>query len=193
MIDLSIFGIPKITGVLHLGSHSGQELEYYKWMGINTRIWVDPFHEVAGEKCLQYAVGSHKPHLYIASNNGESSSFLKPKMHLAKYPEVTFKQVETWRLKWTKVTTIIALHVPTEVNLMVLDLQGMELEALRTCSKFYFNVFDYIVTEAYTEELYEGNGYLHEIEEYLKDHYKLVKFIPEADKGWGYAYFERIK
>ena len=72
-------------------------------------------------------------------------------------------------------------------NYLVLDIQGMELKALKGLGQ-YANHFDVIITEAYIDELYEDCGKLIEIQQLLTD-YQMVEFIAEPYKGWGDAAF----
>jgi hypothetical protein len=128
--------------------------------------------------------------MYMASNNGESSSLLEPKKHLELYQDIDFSQ----KFLITPITTLENIIdrsgiYPPKFNYLVLDIQGNELRALKGLG-FHQSHFDVIITEAYTEELYIGCGKLHEIEAFLSN-YKLVEFAEEVGKGWGDAAFIR--
>jgi hypothetical protein len=76
-----------------------------------------------------------------------------------------------------------------EPNVLILDIQGNELNALKGLGR-YIDKFDVIITEAYTEELYEGCGMLDDIKQLLSEHYDFIEYNPEGDKGWGDALFK---
>lgn len=186
----------KPRGILHVGANTCQELPLYLECGINRRIWIEPninldFPE--GERVINIAVSDRvveKDMMYLSNNNGESSSLLRPKKHIELYREIDFSQ----KYQITDVTTL--QHVldsyyifTPHYNYLVLDVQGAELRALKGLGVFA-NHFDVIITEAYTEELYEGCGKLEEIVEHLEN-YNLVEFAEESGKGWGDAAFIR--
>ena len=198
MINLSHFN-RQFNGVVHVGAHDLQELEYYKSLGIKNRMWVDGNRKTTkeGELIIGAYIGDGKPYhvVYIASNNGESTSLLKPLLHLEKYPEIKFmrkyidEEVQTYRLD--QVGFGDQLKEGHDFDLLVLDIQGMEYSTLKAMDK-YATYFDCIVTEAYLEELYEGCGYLHEIDVLLEGRgYERVAFEEEQGKGWGNAYYQK--
>jgi FkbM family methyltransferase len=186
----------KPRGVIHVGANTCQELPLYLAHGIENRLWVEPNDNLEfpkGETIIHVAISnrvSDRDMMYLASNNGESSSLLEPKKHLELYQEIDFSQ----KFLITPITTLkniidILVMNSTKFNYLVLDIQGNELRALQGLSNFDSH-FDVIITEAYTQELYENCGKLHEIEAFLSN-YKLVEFAPEIGKGWGDAAFIR--
>jgi FkbM family methyltransferase len=186
----------KPRGVIHVGANTCQELPLYLSHGIENRIWVEPIKQLdfpKGEKVINIAISDkviENDFMYLANNNGESSSLLKPLKHIDLYQEINFSQ----SFVVTDVTTLGRILenpslFPAKYNYLVLDIQGAELKALNGLG-FYQSHFDVIITEAYTQELYENCGKLHEIEAFLSN-YKLVEFAPEIGKGWGDAAFIR--
>jgi hypothetical protein len=185
----------KPRGVTHVGANTCQELPLYLAHGIENRLWIEPNDSLEfpdGETIIHTAISnriSSHDFMYLASNNGESSSLLEPKKHLELYQEIDFSQ----KFLCTPITTleniIIDLLMLENFNYLVLDIQGNELRALKSLGSFN-NHFDVIITEAYTEELYYGCGKLQEIEAFLSN-YKLVEFAEEVGKGWGDAAFIR--
>ena len=180
-------------GIVHIGASTFQELELYKSLGFNNRVWIEGDNNIpntSGEFCLYGYVGSDfdKCETYIASNNGESSSLLKPWLHIEKYPEITFTKGQIAVVN----PTYFYLNYVKEIenyNYLLLDIQGMELNALKGLGK-YAKHFEVIVTECYFEELYLNCGKLQDITDYLQD-YQLIEFKEESGKGWGDAAFIR--
>ena len=113
---------------------------------------------------LGVAVGAAK--LYVSGGASDASSSLsRPKQHLADHPDVTFPKeiaIETTTLDaWAK-----ASHV-SHVDLLWLDLQGHELEAIRSAPGILETVRA-IYTEVYLKESYEGVPLYAEVREYLQ-------------------------
>jgi hypothetical protein len=188
----------KPRGVIHVGANTCQELPLYLAHGIEHRIWIEPNEKLSfpkGEYIINVAIGETDAvsfNTYVSSNNGESTSYLKPLKHLQVYEEISFTKKSITTAICTLETLMFELgngKHRDELNYLVLDIQGMELGALKGLGDFN-NHFDVIITEAYTEELYQNCGKLQEIEAFLSN-YKLVEFAEEVGKGWGDAAFIR--
>jgi len=187
----------KPRGVIHVGANTCQELPLYLAHGIENRIWIEPNEQLEfpkGEYIRHVAIGERcgRTKLNLASNNSESSSILEPILHKDKYKNIEFKgvidNVIVYTLEHLLSEQTINM-VLNRLNYLVLDIQGAELKALNGLG-FYQSHFEVIITEAYTQELYENCGKLYEIEAFLSN-YKLVEFAPEIGKGWGDAAFIR--
>jgi FkbM family methyltransferase len=185
----------KPRGVIHVGANTCQELLLYLEHGIEHRLWIEPNKDLyfpIGETIVHVAISEYcgSSDFYYASNNGESSSILPPILHNEMYKGIAFDKVNYSVPTYTLGQILNEQIINTTcLNYLVLDIQGAELKALKGLGK-YFNHFDVIITEAYTEELYLGCGKLHEIEAQLTN-YKLIEFAPEVGKGWGDAAFVR--
>jgi hypothetical protein len=87
-------------------------------------------------------------------------------MHLTQFPNIRFEDiaiVEMVRLDdWSKKMNIDI----SDYNLLVLDVQGYELEVLKGAEKTLENI-NVIVTEILREELYEGCVMYQELEAFL--------------------------
>jgi FkbM family methyltransferase len=184
----------KPIGIVHVGANTCQELPLYLSHGIENRIWIEPFVELDfpnGETIINVGIGDKNEEIsvvYQASNNNESTSLLKPIKHIEMYNNINFNLAKIP----TKIVTLEEviknnLGGGQNFNYLVLDIQGMELKALKGLGQ-YANHFDVIITEAYIDELYEDCGKLTEIQELLSD-YQMVEFIAEPYKGWGDAAF----
>ena len=190
----NITKLVKPRGVIHVGANTCQELPLYLEHRIEHRLWIEPIKNLdfpEGETIMHAVIYNKNIDLiafYKANNNGESSSLLKPIKHKEIYQDISF-EIESETIEAITLRQLLYITKKENYNYLVLDIQGMELEALKSLGKFT-NHFDVIITEAYTEELYLGCGKLHEIEQHLTN-YSLIEFAPEVGKGWGDAAFIR--
>jgi FkbM family methyltransferase len=186
----------KPIGIVHVGANTCQELPLYLSHGIENRIWIEPFVELEfpnGETIINVGIGDKNEEVsvvYQASNNNESTSLLKPIKHIEMYNNINFNLAKIP----TKIVTLeevlkTNLGGSQNFNYLVLDIQGMELKALKGLGQ-YAKHFDVIITEAYIDELYHDCGKLEQIQELLTD-YEMVEFVMESGKGWGDAAFIR--
>ena len=186
----------KPIGIIHVGANTCQELPLYLAHGIKNRIWIEPFVDLEfpdGETILHVAIGDKNEEvdtIYQASNNNESTSLLKPLEHLEKYNNINFNLAKI-PIKICTIEEVIKNNLGggKNYNYLVLDIQGMELKALKGLGE-YSSHFDVIITEAYIDELYEDCGKLNQIQELLGN-YDMVEFVAEPYKGWGDAAFIR--
>ena len=188
--------------ILHIGANTGQEYDLYRSLGFNNNVWVEMDLNLIdglkghckGDLVLHYAIGSIEriiEQYYSSSNNNESASLLKPKKHLDKYKDIEFDEYKI-SISQLRMDVLISKHINQLPNILVLDIQGNELEALKGLG-IYKNTFDIIITEAYTEELYEGCGMLEDIKQLLSPYYDFIEYAPEGDNGWGDALFKLKK
>ena len=101
---------------------------------------------------------------YVASNPS-SSSVLPMKLHRAAHPDIVV--TDTRRMTTTTVDTLCATQEITQPDLLVLDLQGAELLALRGATRTLAEVAA-VYTEVNTAELYEGCALLDDLDAFLE-------------------------
>jgi FkbM family methyltransferase len=187
----------KPRGVIHVGANTCQELPLYLEHGIENRLWIEGNEWVANQTreatnenilCAYVSHDGLMQRVYEASNNSESSSILRPTKHTDVYSDIEFIN-EPMYFKTYTLDLLIRLFDFAKFNYLVLDIQGAELGALKGLGMFA-DYFEVIITEAYTEELYQDCGKLDEIEAFLNN-YKLIEFAEEVGKGWGDAAFVR--
>ena len=90
-------------GALHVGAHEGGERDWYVKQGFAPVVWFEPNKKLFQtliqniqnyENQIAYNVGVHdtlkKADLYIASNNGQSSSILNLGTHREHHPRVHY-------------------------------------------------------------------------------------------------------
>lgn len=190
----------KVRGVVQVGAHIGQEIESLKLMDKNLHFLVfEPY-----ENCLNFlkdrylddptvqivgkALGSKKAFgiLNLASNEGQSSSLLKPKEHLVKAPHVTFSgsaKVEIDTLDSYK-------SVVNKCNFLIIDTQGYELEVLKG-GEVVIQSIDYIYIEVNRGEVYINCSQFKEVNQFLVERGFHCSHIRWWDL-WGDAFYIRI-
>ena len=177
----------KTHGIAHFGAHHGQELDEYLLIGFNEIHLFEP--QTKAFKILQskikinenvfvynYGLGSKNENfeLNIDTGDGQSSSILKPHLHIELYPYIEFKEKEIIKVKRFDCQNL------TNVNFLNLDIQGYELEALRGCESALKNQIEYIYTEVNRKELYRDCCLIHEIDVFLRR----FDFLRVKTKWW---------
>lgn len=186
----------KITGVVHVGSHVGQEMEDYLANGIKDIVFIEPCKETfeklkehVGDKaiCFNVACGETSGQMVLhkeTANGGMSNSLLEPTGHLNHYPDIKFIDSEV-----VDVCPLDSLPIEkSRYNFLVMDCQGFEANVLKG-AKNTLQGIEYIMTEVNYEELYKG----------LTLYEGLLKLIPEFEvietkrtgQNWGDCLLKR--
>ena len=189
-----------INGIIHIGAHYGEEIVDYINEGIQNVILFEPLsdnfdilHENsqnlnANIEAYQVALGSEpgEATMYVSDNEKQSSSILKPKVHLSHHPDVKFPSKEE-----------VEVHLLDEYdchnyNFLNMDVQGYELEVLKGGSETLKHV-DYVYCEVNRDEVYENNAYIEELDEYLAN-YNMSRVETVWSGGiWGDALYIKQK
>jgi hypothetical protein len=163
-----------IKGIIHVGAHYGEELSEYVKNGIQDIVVFEPLSEcfdVLAQKVMnlnanidghQVALGSSPgtATMYLSDNEKQSSSILKPKVHLTHHPNVKFDGTEEVEVD------VLDNFDTKEYNFLNMDVQGYELEVLKGATETLKHV-DYVYCEVNRDEVYENNAYVEEIDEFL--------------------------
>lgn len=167
--------------VVHVGANVGQERDMYQHMDL-TVAWIEPITEVflqlrenltdyPKQRALQALVTDRDGaihQMHVASNNGESSSILKPAEHLSLWPDISFAT----SLSLTSVTlpTLIERESVqlSNRNALVIDTQGSELMVLQG-ARTVLPEFLYVKVEAPDFEGYENCASIDSIEKFMTD------------------------
>jgi FkbM family methyltransferase len=191
-----------ITGILHVGAHECEELIDYEREGVarDKTYWVEAMPSKVDFCRKRYGDGLHiyqavidkidgAPVTFYITNNGQSSSILEFGTHSTNHPDVhVVAKVET---NTTRLDTLIEREqIPiTQLNFVNLDIQGVELRALKSMEKYLQHV-RYIYTEVNIEQVYKGCNLIGEIDEYLKG-FGFVRVAQKiyANLGWGDAFY----
>ncbi len=157
-----------VSGILHIGAHECEELSDYNKAGINNNniYWVEAMQDKVNFNKNKYGSWlniyqaiiddtDNKEIIFNITNNGQSSSILDFGSHEKNHPQVHV--VSKIKVITTRLDTLIEKHnIPIEkLNFINLDIQGVELRALKSMEKYLHHV-KYIYTEVNTEEVYKN-------------------------------------
>ena len=140
-------GLMGIKGAIHVGAYEAEVLEDYLACGINKIIWIEPLpdkQKIIRRKISKYpemvlgdfAAGDSNGYLkFNISSNGMSSSCLEFDLHTIEHPEI--KMVSSINVLVKKIDDFIKkLKLKKEdFNLLIMDVQGFELNALKGMRK----------------------------------------------------------
>lgn len=186
----------EIRGIIHVGAHFGEEyLDYYKPDGVRHIVFFEPLRRsfevlsknVGDEGVLVNKALGREPgtrEMYVETeNNGQSSSLLKPKMHLEVYPHIQFPD----RIEVEVSTLDLEISNPKRYNFLNIDVQGFELEVFRGGEKTLKNI-DYIMAEVNRAELYEGCVQVDELDRFLSG-FGFDRVETHWEGTWGDAFY----
>jgi FkbM family methyltransferase len=184
----------RIDGVLHVGAHRCEEQEVYDQCHAGEVIWIEANPSLCEEMQQKYknvyqAVISDKDGEevdFIITNNYQSSSILDLHEHKKEHPDVY--EIDRIKLKTVRLNTFLKSINAPKFNFMNLDIQGVELYALKGMDEFLDNV-QYIYTEVNTKELYKNNPLMSDIDEYLATKGFERKETNMTSHGWGDAFY----
>lgn len=187
-----------IKGIIHIGAHYGEEISEYIDNGIQDIILFEPLVEnfdILSKKVktlnaniegYQVALGSKKGDatMYVSDNEKQSSSVLKPKVHLTHHPHVKFPSTEEVEVH------LLDDYNSNDYNFINMDVQGYELEVLKGGTKTLEHV-DYVYCEVNRDEVYENNAYVEELDEFLSEYNMKRVETDWAGDIWGDALYIR--
>lgn len=198
-----IWGLQPAT-LVHIGAHEAEELADYDrfgW-GAERTVWVDALPEKAAyvrektsgrpEQIVVEAVLWNRAGETIdfnETNNGHSSSALKPKDMIELYPDIEVTNVR----RFTTAVASEALPIADldRIDLVLLDIQGAELRALEGFGDELDKV-QAIYSEVNEREIYEGLALFPEIDAWLRGRgFALLDSEVLAGVGWGDAIWVR--
>lgn len=189
----------KITGILQVGAHWGEETSNYLRMGIKPIVLIEPCLPAFGileEKygmhpdieLFNFACGSYtgEASMFIeTANAGQSNSLLKPVNHLKHYPDIKFRDTEL-----VQVRPLDALPLPAGINTLVMDVQGGEGHVLLGGRQVLAGM-DYVYTEVNADNgnLYEGATGITELDSILYEFERVE--TSWTKQGWGDSLYIR--
>ena len=185
-----------VGSVLHLGARLGEERDEYDAVGAREITWVEADPDVCaelaeaidrpGHRVVQAVVSDAddvEVDFHVASNRS-SSSILTMKLHTEAHPEAVV--TGTKRLMTTTVDTLCARAAITQPDLLVLDLQGAELLALRGAT-WTLAAVAALYTEVSIVELYEGGVLIGDLDDFLAGFARVETVMTPF--GWGDALY----
>lgn len=167
-----------LRGVLQVGAHEGQEVETFRKLKLDPIVLVEANPKLASALREKYADSADVTVIEGAASDKEgtaefnlasmdqSSSLLASAKHSDLYPKITFDEkikVQTFRLD--QALSDAGIDV-SRLNLLVMDIQGAELMALRGATNILPHV-DAIQLEVNFDELYEGCPLIYDLDDFL--------------------------
>lgn len=189
-----------LTNILHIGAHTAKEYNEYIRLGAKKIHWVEaidssyyalnsrlkpPINKVT---CAVISDKDNKEVIFNITNNKQSSSILNLGEHKKLFPKIHF--TNKVKKKTTTIDTLLKdTHLDKNINLLVIDIQGAELLALKGATNTLHNT-DALMLEVNTREVYENCALIEEIDEYLTQYnFKRVATGLYADHPWGDALY----
>lgn len=174
------YDIP-VRGVIHVGAHEGQELDQYLELGAQKVLLIEAnpqifqklqtiVADIPNVIPLNYAICDREGSINLRLNAYDfSSSILPLKQHRDIYPNMLeVGEVSVAAKTLDRLITEQDLN-KAAFNVLVLDIQGAELLALKG-SEETLKTVDAIYSEVNLQELYEGCALIEQIDEFLTDH-----------------------
>lgn len=190
-----LYGNP-LTGVLHVGAHTGEENDAYRAVGIpqNSIYWVEAIPEIAASlasrlpNVMQAIVSDTcEPVEFKVTNNNQSSSILELKDHLREHPEIHV--VRRFLANTTTLDNLVDQY-NIRANMLNIDIQGAELKCLRGFERHLGDI-DVVYTEVNAKELYAGCALVGELDEWLGARGFARVETHMTQHGWGEAIYLR--
>ena len=122
------------------------------------------------------------------ANNGESSSILELGTHKKEHQTIHYTETRKYRTKTLENIIEDNSINMDEVNFLNLDIQGVELRALKGM-KDNLKKIDYIYSEVNEKELYIGCDLIGSLDEYLKEFGFKRAETSMTRHGWGDALY----
>ncbi len=190
--------------VLHVGAHKGEELASYEQEGWGSErvVWVEAQGAEVQElrdrivnlglasrhQVIQAAVwgqDGHRMKLKV-TNNGESTSLLKMGSHATSYPEI--RVTHEIEVCTTRLDSLFGSG--DGFDLLVLDIQGAELQALQGFSD-HLKRTSWIYSEINTGVVYENCAKWSEVRQFLAGKGFVCVDWQVTDADWGDALWIR--
>ncbi|MHA7898249.1 MAG: FkbM family methyltransferase [Henriciella sp.] len=203
--ELEQLGI-EVKGVVHVGAHDGAETDCYLDRGLAPVVLVEANPEYAHRLRSKYR---DVQSVYIAenaicdragevqfniANSDQSSSLLELGVHAELYPSIQYSKkisVQAQTLDDCLNQTVASPEQRSLANLLVMDIQGAELMALRGAGETLAHL-DAIQLEVNYQELYKGCPIIWEIDEFLQEHgFIRYKTDTPFHRSWGDALYVR--
>ena len=172
----------QLNGVIHVGAHQGQEVINYRKLGISPIVLIEAnpklvkglhekFDTESDIEIIEGAISDTKGKVtFNIASFDQSSSLLNLKKHAELYPKITYTdaiEVETFTLNQCIADLSKQRSDVSKANLLMMDIQGAELMALRGGVKILEQI-DAIQLEVNYAELYEGCPSIWDIDAFLK-------------------------
>ena len=191
-------------GMIQVGAHNGREVRHLARSGVKRGVFIDPLDETfpmlqkrvaqhEGYRALQALVGDvegQEVDFRIASNSGESSSFLEPGSHATVKPNIAFDTTQRMTLRTLDVLLPENGIDAAEYDLLFVDTQGAEVHVLRGAMATLAKI-DFVFLEVNIGGMYKGDTPLPDLSMFMKTLGFEIAWCELKHVGWGDALFVR--
>jgi FkbM family methyltransferase len=203
----------EFKGIIHIGAHKGEEVEFYRNIGLKNIILIEAnpnlFNELKHQpffsetNVYNYAISNEDGEIdfYVHQSNAgvESSSIFK----MNKFDKiVTSLHTESIiKVQTRKLNTLFEEEnlSTTDYNILISDIQGADFYALLGASNI-LSALDALVVEVQFLELYDNYISIEKFDEYLNPFgFKKVLIIEhelyqgeEFFPGWGEVLYKKV-
>lgn len=189
----------QIKGVLHIGAHMCEEKDAYTSHGIQDIVWVEGNRTLVEKAKKELGISvyhalideTEKEVVFHIANNGQSSSLLEFGTHAVNHSHVSYIDSITERTTTLKhFIEANNIHI-SNLNFWNLDIQGVELRALRSAEN-YIQYADALYLEVNSEEVYKDCDLIQDMDAFLMKHgFTRVATTFWGTCGWGDALYVR--
>lgn len=173
-------------GVVHVGAHLGQEYRSYVKHGVRRQVWIEPQPDVYARLlaalpgdddvvAIEAACGAERGRAImhrLQGNEGASNSLLEAGEALRAFlpPVDDARAGGALEVEVVPLDELLPRHGldASRYNVLVLDVQGYELECLRGAERFVGEHVECIGCEVSTAEVYVGGSLVGEIDAFLE-------------------------
>jgi FkbM family methyltransferase len=169
----------QIRGIIHIGANDGQELAWYVTKNYRPILAFEPHPQAFEELKKRYWNHALIWNLALGSETGKTRLFVPEDGDTEKSSK--YKAIPTEGHEWTSVPVNNSVEVPlirfdvwaykggidlTPFNVVVIDVQGMELEVLQGFG-IYLRMFDFLVVECSRVPVYDGEASAQQVIDWL--------------------------
>lgn len=189
----------KPKGVLHVGAHLAEESTEYSLHNWGKVVWIEAQPDLAAQlvsklepvnnRVINATVWGTSGLVldFKVSTNTQSSSLLEFGTHKNDYPDITVSNT----YKVVTITLEELIDDSIEFDFLNLDIQGVELEALKGLGS-HFSKVKWIYTEVNKKEVYVGCSKISDIDNFLRlNGFKRTATRWMKNQGWGDALYVR--
>lgn len=187
-------------GILHVGAAMLEEAEQYTEMGVKTVWWIEarPHDPARMARAKQFghtliegvAFGCTNALITMnVTSNEVSSSVLPLKRHSELYADIVV--TDTYTIPVVRGEDILTGSMGSEVDTLVLDVQGFEKQVVQGLSKF-FPWFKFVWSEVSLTELYAGQCLKPEFDAVMASlGFTRTEYFEVHQGEWGESFYAR--
>lgn len=201
IVDISKHIKTPIRGAIHIGAHHAEESVWYTQNNITPVVWIECNPNYASiikakiqpdDTTITACISNKNENtIFNIANNGESSSLLQLNRHKILHPDIHY--IDSAIVNTMRMVDIYKQYNinSTQYNFLNLDIQGYELEAMKSFENLILS-FDYIYTEINTTHVYDSCALVTEIDDYLLP-YGFTRQETKMYNEWGDALYTKHK